>query len=109
MPAPVSLTARRTYSPGASVPVDAARRVERHAIQSHAERAARLHRVNRVRAEVEHDLVNLRRVAAHRGIVGVKLQHEPNVVRQRGGENLQRFGRRRTARAPPCAARRRCD
>ena len=60
-------------------------------LQGHDQRSARAHRLHRVRAQIHHHLMNLCRVAEHRGIAGAEVTLEPHLRRQRRGGCHQRL------------------
>ena len=66
---PVSLTMSRTYGPGVSEPRESAR-TSFNSMHSriNAQHAAVLHGLNRVGAQVHRDLMQIGRIADHRGI-----------------------------------------
>jgi len=59
------------------------------ALEKHAERAAVLHGMHRIRAEVHRDLMQVGRIADERGIAGGQGFFQPDVGRQRGRNEFQ--------------------
>ena len=67
------------------------RSFERRDVERHGEHAAALHRLDRIRAQVHHHLVHLRRIAHHRRIAGRQLALDAHARRQRCGRRVERF------------------
>ena len=64
-------------------------------VETHFQNAAGRHRLDGVRAQVHHDLMELRRIGDHGGVTGIELAFKLNAARQRRGKQIERFTDRR--------------
>ena len=60
-------------------------------VETHLQNAAGRHRLHGVRAQVHHDLMELRRIGDHGCVAGFELAFEPNAARQRRGKQVECF------------------